>query len=87
VEEDRLPRPKRLAPDGTQNPEWRPGAIRDERATAIRRGLTLGQISTADPDLKDALFLKSNPGWKPEDLGYPPRDYILIDLMRLMGKD
>jgi hypothetical protein len=29
------------------------------------------------------LFLKQHPGWKPEDLGYPPRDFILIDLMRL----
>ncbi len=38
-----------------------------------------------DRDTSDALFLKRNPGWKPEDLGYPPRDYILIDLMREMG--
>lgn len=39
-------------------------------------------IRTADRDIQDAYFLRENPGWKPEDLGYPPRDYILIDLMR-----
>jgi hypothetical protein len=39
-------------------------------------------VTTADRDLQDAMFLHKNTGWKPEDLGYPPRDYILIDLMR-----
>jgi hypothetical protein len=37
-----------------------------------------------DRDVNDAFFLKNNPGWKPEDLGYPPGDYILIDLLRQM---
>ena len=39
-------------------------------------------MTTDDRDLIDALFLHKHPGWKPEDLGYPPRDYILVDLMR-----
>lgn len=43
-----------------------------------------GTATKIDRDVADALFLKKNPGWKPEDLGYPPRDYILIDLMRLI---
>lgn len=41
-------------------------------------------VKTNDRDVIDAAFLKHNPGWKPEDLGYPARDYILIDLMRLI---
>lgn len=41
-----------------------------------------GALTTDDPNIVDALFLHRHAGWKPEDLGYPPRDYILIDLMR-----
>ena len=37
---------------------------------------------TADRVIHDAVFLHRHPGWKPEDLGYPPRDFILVDLMR-----
>lgn len=47
---------------------------------------SLGKISTSDQTLKDAIFLHSNAGWKPEDLGYPPGDAILVDLMRLMQR-
>ncbi len=43
------------------------------------------EVTTTDRDLIDAMFLHNNNGWKPEDLGYPPRDYILIDLMRQLG--
>ena len=43
-----------------------------------------GQDTPIDRDVSDAMFLKKHPGWKPEDLGYPPRDHILIDLMRLI---
>ncbi len=47
---------------------------------SVNRGVT----TRVDREVSDALFLKRNPGWKPEDLGYPPRDYILIDLMRMI---
>lgn len=43
-----------------------------------------GRPARIDRDVRDALFLKENPGWKPEDLGYPAQDYILIDLMRAL---
>jgi len=46
------------------------------------RDVNRGATVRIDKTVADALFLKKNPGWKPEDLGYPPRDYILIDLMR-----
>lgn len=48
----------------------------------IQRAVATGTITTNDQDVIDALFLRRNPGWRPEDLGYPPRDAILIDLMR-----
>jgi len=40
-----------------------------------------------DDDVSTAIFLRRNPGWKPEDLGYPPGDFILIDLMRMINDD
>lgn len=43
-----------------------------------------GQDTRVDRDVSDAVFLKRHPGWKPEDLGYPARDYILVDLMRAL---
>lgn len=46
--------------------------------------INAGTQARIDRDVSDALFLKRNPGWKPEDLGYPARDYILIDLMRMI---
>jgi hypothetical protein len=45
-----------------------------------------GSVRTADRDVLDAYFLHTHPGWKPEDLGYPPGDFILIDLMRMLNK-
>ena len=39
----------------------------------------------ADRDLEIAYFLHKHPGWKPEDLGYPPGDYILFDLMQVFS--
>lgn len=42
-------------------------------------------MTTDDRDLIDAMFLHKHPGWKPEDLGYPKGDKILIDLMREFG--
>ena len=45
-------------------------------------GINRGAATRIDDDVRDAIFLKRNPGWRPEDLGYPPRDFILIDLMR-----
>lgn len=47
--------------------------------------INAGMTVKIDREVSDALFLRRNPGWKPEDLGYPPRDYILIDLMRQFG--
>lgn len=44
----------------------------------------LGKGASVDRDVRDAIFLRRNPGWKPQDLGYPPGDYILLDLMRLI---
>lgn len=44
-----------------------------------------GQQTKLDRDVSAAIFLKKNPGWKPEDLGYPPADYILIDMMWLLA--
>ena len=46
-------------------------------------GINLGQDTRIDRDVSNALFLHTHTGWKPEDLGYPPSDFILIDLMRL----
>jgi len=46
--------------------------------------LNKGLATRVDRDVKDAVFLRRNPGWKPQDLGYPPGDYILIDLMRMI---
>lgn len=45
-------------------------------------GINRKAVTKIDRDVNDALFLRRNPGWKPEDLGYPPGDYILLDLMR-----
>jgi hypothetical protein len=40
-----------------------------------------GIATRVDREVRDAIFLRKNPGFKPEDLGYPKGDYILIDLM------
>lgn len=42
-------------------------------------------MSFNDHDLDIAFFLHKNPGWRPEDLGYPVGDYILFDLLRLLS--
>ncbi len=79
-------RPKRVNPDGTPTKDFHgPGSKRDERVRIIKRYVAGGTVTFADRDLSDAMFLHHNSGWKPEDLGYPPRDYILIDLMRQFG--
>lgn len=44
-----------------------------------------GIETRVDQTLSDALFLKRNPAFRPEDLGYPPRDAILISLIRELG--
>ncbi len=82
----RVPRPKRFLADGQPNPDFREEDqhLRDKRVGVIRRYIA-GATVAMDADTRDALFLKRNSGWKPEDLGYPPRDYILIDLMRELG--
>lgn len=46
--------------------------------------LNRGQEVQVDEEVHDALFLRRNFGWKPEDLGYPENDYILRDLMGLI---
>ena len=43
-----------------------------------------GTSVRADRDLADAIFLSKHPNFKPEDMGYPAGDYILIDLLRLL---
>lgn len=42
------------------------------------------QATRIDAEVADALFLRRNPAFRPEDLGYPPRDFIILDLMRLI---
>jgi hypothetical protein len=37
-----------------------------------------------DSDLEVAYFMHLHPSWKPEDFGYPPADYVLFDLMRMI---
>lgn len=46
------------------------------------KDINAGLATRVDRDVRDAIFLRRNPGWKPEDLGYPKGDVILIDLMR-----
>lgn len=45
-------------------------------------GNKLGEITTNDRAVSDALFLHKHSAFRPEDLGYPPRDKVIIDLMR-----
>ncbi len=80
-------RPKRFLRDGQPNPAFREEdqSIRDVRMKTITRWKAGMEVTTTDRELIDAMFLHKNNGWKPEDLGYPPRDYILIDLMRQLG--
>jgi hypothetical protein len=47
-------------------------------------GINKGLATRVDQEVSDALFLRRNAGWKPEDLGYPAGDYVLIDLMRMI---
>jgi len=46
--------------------------------------LNAGQDTRVDSDVRDAIFLRKNPAFKPEDLGYPAGDFIILDLMRLI---
>lgn len=48
-------------------------------------GINRGAVTKMDEDVADALFLRRNPGWRPEDLGYPAGDYIMRDLIGLIG--
>lgn len=51
------------------------------------RDLNAGLATRVDRDVSDAIFLRRNPGWKPEDLGYPAGDAILVALMREIRLD
>jgi hypothetical protein len=44
----------------------------------------LRKANGVDEDLQNALFISRHPGFLPEHFGYPPGDYILIDLIRLI---
>ena len=67
--------PKSIGGDGTY----------DRRNAELRRFAAVGSLKTTDPTLSDAIFLHQHDGWKPDDLGYPRADAILIDLMRLLA--
>lgn len=42
--------------------------------------INANQATKIDQAVHDALFLRRNPQYRPEDLGYPPADYIILDL-------
>jgi hypothetical protein len=66
--------PKSDGGDGTR--ERRTGVI--QKLTALRKA------NGVDEDLQNALFISRHPGFLPEHFGYPPGDFILIDLIRLI---
>ena len=45
----------------------------------------MGSAKINDRDLEAAIFLWQHPQFKPEDLGYPRGDYILLDLIKLLS--
>jgi hypothetical protein len=69
-------RPKSDGGDGT----------RERRFGDIQKFAASGSIQTEDDDLTACLFLYNHDGWKPDDLGYPVGDLIIIDLMRELDR-
>lgn len=50
---------------------------------AAGSAVSLEAVNAADPDLSDALFLHTHPGWSPRDLDEAPER--LVSLMRLVA--
>jgi hypothetical protein len=72
---------------GRGQPKSEGGDGRRERRTRdVQKFATTGEIKTDDEDLIAAIFLFNHSGWKPDDLGFPAGDFILIDLMRELDR-